>query len=343
MFNLNNIPIPENDSSAILSSEQTEFPTDGFKNILQNSDLLELLMKPIQNPEIEKEKLYTANTESTSFDTDLSSLNFDDLLKSANKSHFDHDYFEDWDMSKLEDDGKKKSYGNAFLGPNLWEKDDMFQGEKFGVEYLGIDEFLNENNLNEADIKFLDGLQSNEPSTEEISKQVTDTNTSSLDSFTSPVNNDKLAIPPVFTQKNVVVKLKDDSPINKVPLVKKINSFMDDAEQDLSEDLSADYADTPSKKFFDQRLTLQPTLKKSKKQFVPNELKDEKYWARRNKNNVAAKRSRDTRRFKENQIVIAATYLEHENDQLRKKLEEYKTKMAEMQEKLNKYESGISN
>lgn len=337
MFNLNTIPIPENNISAILSTEQIEFPTDGFKNILQNSDLLDLLMKPIQSPEIEKEKLYTANTESENFDTDLSSLNFDDLLKNANKSHFDHDYFEDWDMSKLEDESKKKSYGSAFLGPNLWGKDDMLQEEKFGVEYLGIDEFLNENNLNEADIEFLDGLQSNEASSEEISKQVSDINASSLDSLTGPTTKEALTIPPSFTQKNVVVKLKDDSPISKVPLTKKISSFMEDDELDMSED------DVPSKKFFDERLTLQPTLKKSKKQFVPNELKDDKYWARRNKNNVAAKRSRDTRRFKENQIVIAATYLEHENDQLRKKLEECKTKMAEMQEKLNRYESGTSN
>lgn len=73
-------------------------------------------------------------------------------------------------------------------------------------------------------------------------------------------------------------------------------------------------------------------------QFVPNDLKDDKYWARRKKNNVAAKRSRDTRRFKENQIVIAATYLEHENDLLRKQLAEANEKIAQMQARLSRYE-----
>lgn len=47
-------------------------------------------------------------------------------------------------------------------------------------------------------------------------------------------------------------------------------------------------------------------------QFVPEGLKDEKYWARRRKNNMAAKRSRDARRMKENQIALRAGYLEKE-------------------------------
>lgn len=47
-------------------------------------------------------------------------------------------------------------------------------------------------------------------------------------------------------------------------------------------------------------------------QFVPDGLKDEKYWARRRKNNMAAKRSRDARRMKENQIALRAGFLEKE-------------------------------
>lgn len=47
-------------------------------------------------------------------------------------------------------------------------------------------------------------------------------------------------------------------------------------------------------------------------QFVPDGLKDEKYWARRRKNNMAAKRSRDARRLKENQIALRAGFLEKE-------------------------------
>ena len=41
-------------------------------------------------------------------------------------------------------------------------------------------------------------------------------------------------------------------------------------------------------------------------------MKDDKYWARRRKNNMAAKRSRDARRVKENQIAMRAAFLEKE-------------------------------
>ena len=85
--------------------------------------------------------------------------------------------------------------------------------------------------------------------------------------------------------------------------------------------------------------------------FVPDEHKDEKYWSRRKKNNVAAKRSRDARRVKENQIALRANFLESENQILRAKLEkvlkEYSiikkeketltTENLYLQKQLNKY------
>ena len=66
-------------------------------------------------------------------------------------------------IANSDGDNSSKIYGNALLGPNLWDKNDLFQGEKLGVkfEYLDIDEFLNENGLNEADVEFLDQLQNN--------------------------------------------------------------------------------------------------------------------------------------------------------------------------------------
>ena len=54
-------------------------------------------------------------------------------------------------------------------------------------------------------------------------------------------------------------------------------------------------------------------FRKRKKQFVPEELKNNKYWAKRSKNNEAAKRSREARRLKENQIAMRARFLEEEN------------------------------
>ena len=70
--------------------------------------------------------------------------------------------------------------------------------------------------------------------------------------------------------------------------------------------------DTKLRNYSDDDLRPVSVVKKSRKQFVPDELKDDKYWARRRKNNMAAKRSRDARRMKENQIAQRANFLEKE-------------------------------
>ena len=62
-----------------------------------------------------------------------------------------------------------------------------------------------------------------------------------------------------------------------------------------------------------EELRPQPIIKKRKKNSVPEDLKDEKYWEKRNKNKEAAKRSKEAKRLKENQIVLRTAYLEKEN------------------------------
>jgi len=62
-------------------------------------------------------------------------------------------------------------------------------------------------------------------------------------------------------------------------------------------------------------------MTKSRKPFVPETMKDGRYWARRAKNNVAAKRSREARRLKENQIFLRANFLEKENSALKERVE----------------------
>ena len=70
-------------------------------------------------------------------------------------------------------------------------------------------------------------------------------------------------------------------------------------------------------------------------------MKDEKYWARRRKNNLAAKRSRDARRMKENQIALRADFLERESEQLRKQMEDLKRENQKLKMKLIQYESSM--
>lgn len=63
---------------------------------------------------------------------------------------------------------------------------------------------------------------------------------------------------------------------------------------------------------------------------LPDDQKDEAYWERRRKNNDAAKRSRDTRRAKEDQIAIRAALLEQENLKLRVEVAALKTETAKL-------------
>lgn len=66
---------------------------------------------------------------------------------------------------------------------------------------------------------------------------------------------------------------------------------------------------------------------------------DDKYWARRRKNNMAAKRSRDARRLKENQIAIRASFLEKENTALRQEVAELRKELSKCKNVLVKYEA----
>ena len=100
--------------------------------------------------------------------------------------------------------------------------------------------------------------------------------------------------------------------------------------------------DPATRRFSEEELKPQPIIRKRKKQFVPDELKNNKYWAKRYKNNEAAKRSWEARRLKENQIAMRARYLEEENsalkseaDVLKKENSDLKQMMIALEEKMN--------
>jgi len=100
--------------------------------------------------------------------------------------------------------------------------------------------------------------------------------------------------------------------------------------------------DPATRRFSEEELKPQPIIRKRKKQFVPDELKNNKYWAKRCKNNEAAKRSREARRLKENQIAMRARFLEEENtalkgevEHLKKENSDLKQMMVALEDKLN--------
>ncbi|ETE70618.1 Hepatic leukemia factor, partial [Ophiophagus hannah] len=97
--------------------------------------------------------------------------------------------------------------------------------------------------------------------------------------------------------------------------------------------------DPRKRKFSEEELKPQPMIKKARKVFIPEDLKDDKYWARRRKNNMAAKRSRDARRLKENQIAIRASFLEKENTALRQEVADLRKELGKCKNVLVKYEA----
>lgn len=62
--------------------------------------------------------------------------------------------------------------------------------------------------------------------------------------------------------------------------------------------------------------------------------KDNTYWDRRVKNNIAAKRSRDAKRMKEVNVVERWKFLEEENKQLKKQIANMKERTSELEKKL---------
>ncbi|CAH1099026.1 unnamed protein product [Psylliodes chrysocephalus] len=187
----------------------------------------------------------------------------------------------------------------AFLGPNLWDK--TYETD---LKYVDLDEFLSENGVS------MDGLGTH----------------GSLGPLSSSQSVPKRERSPSPSDCMSPDTMNPPSPADSI----------------FSEALSMasscrDY-DPRKRVFSDEDLKPQPLIKKSRKQFVPDDLKDDKYWARRRKNNLAAKRSRDARRMKENQIALRAGYLEKENVGLRQELERMKKENLILKNKLSKYE-----
>lgn len=69
---------------------------------------------------------------------------------------------------------------------------------------------------------------------------------------------------------------------------------------------------------------------KKRQHTVPETQKDELYWEKRKKNNDSARRSREARRLKEEQIALRVVFLEQENLQLRTEVSLLKSEIEKL-------------
>ncbi|KAL9905305.1 PAR bZIP family member Pdp1 isoform 9-T9 [Glossina fuscipes fuscipes] len=209
----------------------------------------------------------------------------------------------------------------AFLGPNLWEKTLPYDADLKVTQYADLDEFLSENNIPDG----LPGTHlGHSSSLSHRSDSLSHAAGLSLGLGHITTKRERSPSPSDCISPDTLNPPSPAESIFDIPAFSFASSGRD--------------FDPRTRAFSDEELKPQPMIKKSRKQFVPDELKDDKYWARRRKNNIAAKRSRDARRQKENQIAMRARYLEKENATLHQEVEQLKQENMDLRARLSKFQ-----
>ncbi|CAL4086606.1 unnamed protein product, partial [Meganyctiphanes norvegica] len=278
---------------------------------------------------------------------------------------------------KKQEEGKKEEWPpctpavTAFLGPQLWDKTLGYDSElKVSLEYMDLDDFLTENNIPLKQQQLQHRQQysqskSGDKSTGELLSRSPTTKTTSQEDDPSPSppihyldhpsespedphqeTQEQISYAPssyiVVDISYIIVPSYDGFSSSEIAGESSSSGPHHREPQDniLIRDYIPGQDFNPRTRCFSaEELKPQPMIKKSRKQFVPSEMKDEKYWARRQKNNVAAKQSRDARRMKENQIAMRTTYLENENTQLGLELEQANALIESLKKRLASYET----
>ncbi|XP_051988952.1 hepatic leukemia factor-like [Xyrauchen texanus] len=256
------------------------------------------------------------------------------LLENPMKLPFHHDEgFGKEKEKKLEEDGNGvNTPQSAFLGPTLWDKTLSYDGDNFQLEYMDLEEFLSENGI-PANTQ----SEKNQPSQQTPSAPAAPSVVDLSNRATTSVHSGIVARncpnrPAVSTSRDT------PSPIDPDSIQVPVGYEPDPADLALSSVPGQEIFDPRKRKFSAEELKPQPMIKKARKVFIPEDLKDDKYWARRRKNNFAAKRSRDARRLKENQIAIRAGFLEKENAALRQEVAELRKELGRCKNIMAKYE-----
>uniref|UniRef100_UPI003AAF7B2A hepatic leukemia factor-like isoform X3 n=1 Tax=Centroberyx gerrardi TaxID=166262 RepID=UPI003AAF7B2A len=268
------------------------------------------------------------------------------LLENPLKLPFHHDegFGKDKEKEKnLDDESSAASHPqSAFLGPTLWDKTLPYDGDNFQLEYMDLEEFLSENGIP------ANTAQSNQqpppaplqpapaapptPSVVDLSSRAT----TSVHTGMVPQN---CLQSPSRAGQSLPAARDSPSPIDPESIQVSVGYEPDPADLALSSVPGQEMFDPRKRKFSAEELKPQPMIKKARKVFIPEDLKDDKYWARRRKNNVAAKRSRDARRLKENQIAIRAGFLEKENAALRMEVADLRKELGRCKNVVAKYEA----
>ncbi|XP_035253062.1 HLF transcription factor, PAR bZIP family member a [Anguilla rostrata] len=260
------------------------------------------------------------------------------LLENPLKLPFHHDEgFGKEKEKKLDEDvSGPNAPQSAFLGPTLWDKTLPYDGDTFQLEYMDLEEFLSENGIPSNPTQH-EQSQPQAPPPPPPTPSVVDLSSRPTTSVHTAVANQSCLQSP--SRPVLPTSRNTPSPIDPETIQVPVGYEPDPADLALSSVPGQEVFDPRKRKFSAEELKPQPMIKKARKVFIPEDLKDDKYWARRRKNNVAAKRSRDARRLKENQIAIRAGFLEKENSALRMEVAELRKELGRCKNVLAKYEA----
>ncbi|KAG9343094.1 hypothetical protein JZ751_015313 [Albula glossodonta] len=251
---------------------------------------------------------------------------------------------------------------SASLTPTIWDKTIPYDGETFHLEYMDLDEFLLENgiptSLEEELQKNLDKKSADEDEEGSSSSAIIASSSASTRATTTSAPTgtpavtllssveldqgvEELDTVTVSKPSNISKEREraTPSPVNPDDIDVEVNFQPDPTDLVLSSVPGGELFNPRKHRFSEEELKPQPMIKKAKKVFVPVDKKDEKYWQRRKKNNVAAKRSRDARRLKENQITVRAAFLERENAALRQEVAELRKDCGRCKNLLSRYQA----
>ncbi|XP_074519520.1 HLF transcription factor, PAR bZIP family member b isoform X2 [Halichoeres trimaculatus] len=271
------------------------------------------------------------------------------LLENPMKLPLQHEAFSKEQEKEKNLDEERSAPQSAFLGPTLWDKTLPYDGDTFQLEYMDLEEFLSENGIPSSPADHHHHHSQHQHHSQHhppIIPQAPPTPAPSvmdLSNHASTSVRTGIVSPNCLHSSPARAGLPNSrntpSPIDPDSIHVPVGYEPDPADLALSSVPGQEMFDPRKRKFSAEELKPQPMIKKARKVFIPEDLKDDKYWARRRKNNMAAKRSRDARRLKENQIAIRAGFLEKENSALRQEVAELRKELGRTKNVLAKYEA----
>ena len=223
--------------------------------------------------------------------------------------------------------GNLSSLSSDFFGEPFKLLDDLFEPSTSGkVDYerSGKLPYLTEDSLKE-------------PCPDYSSNDTTDTITNiveepAIEVVCSSEDIRRNSLKRKLRTRNKISVITDHNYVKPLDIAAEANSeFGDDDKLTVSEDTEAEEEEDDDDEDF------QPTCsaKKSRRASPnPSTGRDEKYWERRKRNNLAAKRSREAKRAREIAVAKKTSTLEKENNTLRRQVQRLKAAISKAEKKL---------